>query len=803
MGDLKKYFPESIGLKNIFKCCGLCMLMPVFLASAVGDWQSFASILNWDPLIWKNDTLYAGSSGGLLRLSEEQFEVFTNSDGTLSHAKLSALFLDDEGNILAGTGAGKAIIDIIDKNGRSRHLDLGLNEITHITGNGANVFMAAIKGLAPGIAHLLRVGDEYIFRDFFDQFPMQISRIYQLALLNDTLYAGTNQGLLRTDIRQPNLKPASAWERTATSIGSAEVKVLSVFDGNLFFTLGQNLCLYENGQYSVEKTSLSATSILTFFKYDTTYYYSQSATVYQRDNTGRRWHTDFIVPGPVISSEICGDDLVLGLQNRGIVKLNLRGEILHTFIPDSPFSEGYTSMAIGGDGTLALANYAGHSLLREGRWHNLIRSNQHTAIHSQQSEAFSADTLAYTVIGLPLVFDVLISSNNILYTSFQGVHIDLARINYAPVVKPGPVFYVNLDHYLDYGILDTTNDLFDGSEASTAGSAQYVVSRGMAEGKDGSVWIINAHASNGEPLIRILPNGEKIKYSVAESGDKLQVLGREMAFDERNRLWIANQSHRENQPVTTGGITIYDLVRNEWFLLTTAEGLVHNDLFSIDRDIDGSMWVVTAGGVQNILSPATLSSGNFSTVMKNNVRPPLNGLGDVNVSKVRIDSRGNKWFLTTDGGVRIYQRNGVWFNKGYGYNMQNSPLLSDVVYDAVFDSQSGKAYLLTSEGLNTVITPWADPIESEDKIFAYPQPFRPGIEPRLIFANIPDQSTLIISTVNGRHLLTLPPTDSSNQGHEIHWDGRLDNGQFLNRGVYLYFVYNVDGLRFTGKIAIL
>jgi hypothetical protein len=780
----------------------LILMAPLFLWSAVGDWQSYASLLNWNPLIWQNDTLWAGSAGGLLRLADDEFEVFNNRDGLLSHAKVTALYADASGNILVASGAGRAILDIIDHKQNGRHLDLGLDAISYITGSGANVFMAGKKGLTPGIAHLVKIDGEYIFRDFFDQFPVQLSSINQLLVFKDTLYAGTNRGLFRADLRQANLKPASSWEQAAADIGFEEIKVLASFGERLFFTMGQNLCLYESGRFSIEKSTLSATAALTFFQNDTTFYYTQSATVYRRDNTSGRWLTDFVVPGTVISSAMGNGQLIVGIKDKGILRLSLAGETLGGYIPNSLFSEGHTAMAISQDGTLALANFAGHSLFKEGKWHNLIRSDLYTSINAESISLFAADTLAYTVIGKPLPFDVHISSGNMLYTSFQGVHIDLNRINYEPIVKPGPVVFINLEDFREYGILDTTDDLFDGSEASTAGSAVYVVSRGMAESKDGSVWIMNAHASNSEPLIRILPNGQKMKYSVADSDNKLQVLGREMAFDERNRLWIANQSHRENQPVTMGGITIYDLSRNEWFLLTSSEGLAHNDVFSIDRDIDGSMWVVTAGGVQNIIVPSTLSGGNFSTVMKNNVRPVLNGLGDVNVSKVRIDSRGNKWFLTTDGGIRIYLRNGTWFNKGYGYNTQNSPLLSDVVYDAVFDSRRGIAYLLSAEGLNSVITPWADPLETAETIITYPQPFRAGLDQRLIFANVPDQSTMIISTINGRHLLTLPPTASSNQGHEIHWDGRLDNGDFISRGVYLYFVYNVDGLRFTGKIAI-
>ncbi|MBW6457744.1 MAG: hypothetical protein K0B52_01135, partial [FCB group bacterium] len=294
------------------------------------------------------------------------------------------------------------------------------------------------------------------------------------------------------------------------------------------------------------------------------------------------------------------------------------------------------------------------------------------------------------------------------------------------------------------------------------------------------------------------PDGTMRKYSVEESGNKLQILAREMVFDRYGKLWIANQARQSDIPRTDGGITVFDPNSGEWALISTLDGLINNDVNSIDMDpLTGNIWVATPTGVQMIRTPSTLTSATeFS------LNPPIDGLSGMIPKKVRIDPKGNKWILTQSQGVHIYLANNRWFNEGSGLTRENSGLLDNVAYDLAFDTEKGYAYILTPSGLNRYEIAWTEPRSTLDEISVFPQPYRPGIDTYIAIDGLADQSQVKISTLDGRVIKQFSANAPENKGKQIVWDGRLDNGQYIPRGVYLLFISNVGGLKSTAKMAV-
>ncbi|MDZ7820581.1 MAG: hypothetical protein U5N26_01510 [Candidatus Marinimicrobia bacterium] len=60
----------------------------------------------------------------------------------------------------------------------------------------------------------------------------------------------------------------------------------------------------------------------------------------------------------------------------------------------------------------------------------------------------------------------------------------------------------------------------------------------------------------------------------------------------------------------------------------------------------------------------------------------------------------------------------------------------------------------------------------------------------------------MISTLDGRVVKQFFPDSPENKGKQIIWDGRLDNGKHIPRGIYLVFAENIDGLKSTAKFAV-
>ena len=193
---------------------------------------------------------------------------------------------------------------------------------------------------------------------------------------------------------------------------------------------------------------------------------------------------------------------------------------------------------------------------------------------------------------------------------------------------------------------------------------------------------------------------------------------------------------------------------------------------------------------------------SLTTSTEFNMNPPVDGLSGIVPVKLRIDPKGNKWILTQSQGVQIYMTNNRWFNDGGGLTTENSNLLDNVIYDLVFDTEKGYAYLLTASGLNRYEIAWIEERSNMNNLIIFPQPFRPGIDPYITIDGIAEQSQARITTIDGRVLHVFDSDAVENMGKQIVWDGILGNGEFISRGVYLVFISNIDGIKATAKFAV-
>ncbi|MCK5521346.1 MAG: hypothetical protein KAI81_09555, partial [Candidatus Marinimicrobia bacterium] len=714
------------------------------------------------------------------------------------------LYVDPMENIWIGYNSEPAIISVGSFDTGFKHFDFSFSSIIDFCGDSLNTFVIFKKDFLYGIAHFIRSGDKIVFKDFYDQFSSTIKRLNVINLLNDTLYVGTDNGLWVADINNSNMKPVSAWENL---IDGAYISTLQIINKELYFNL-------DNSLYRLNKDGISKEALYVWNSYPIKIidikgqtFLANNESIYKKRTDGS-WEF-FLSAGQKINDFIeLNNEIFVSLKNEGFIRFDLEGQKIESLIPNSPYPTSYYAIDFHPDHGLIVASNRGfHILSSDLLWHNVIQTDRSVSIGNASFEKeYSADSIAYTYFG-GTVWDCHISNKEEVYLSFSGVHTDYNKYGsegYEPMVRPGPLVKVDLNDYANYAVYDTTDDMFDGSEASIAGIDEYIVTRGIAESEDGSIWVANAHASNGEPLVRIYPDGSFEKYSLEGSGNILQTLPNEMTFDDFGRLWIANQYHMDNAPITKGGISIYDLDRDQWFYVNAAmHGLANNDIISICKDPnDGSIWIVTPGGVQMIMPPASINSGNFDEKITSAIQSPLDGISDITVKKVRIDSRSNKWLLSDDGGIRIYKSDATWYNDGLGYTRENSPLLSNTVLDIAFDDASAKVWILTANGLNSFESAWGSKITTSENIIIYPQPFDSKIHHYLYFDNLPDQSDIIISTLNGHSLYKIAANSPSNYGRQVIWN-LVENGKVnLNPGVYYAFIYNIDGLRKTLKFAV-
>ncbi len=776
----------------------LLMTIPT-LNAAVGDWQSVGPTIDVKKVVVKDSQILGATDGGILSVNMQDisYDILTNTEFT-DHIKISVLLWDEHGHLWIGYDHAPATITCKMSNGTVRSFDFGFDQILAMDTEGNDLIVAYKKGLTYGLAHFVTTSEYVAFRDTYENFPETIDHIYSVAVSDSLILFSSSTRLYAGNRQSSNLKPASQWQEMLDE----RVLAMTSFRDTLYVALSrETLRLDTNGWVSVP--NFRGYTPLRFIPRTNTLMLADRWGIYELN--GSSWRLYYSSSKALNDVAFSGDTLILAEQNLGILIKEKTGQFSRRILPNSPFASFYNTVEVDEKGHVYFANRDGISIYYpENRsWHNLIRSDTLVSIDEEMKTAsFSADTLAYTTIlsTSTTIYDLLLAQNGYLYATFEGFYIDYPRLNYDPVVKPGPLLVINREDYSDYTMIDTTNDIFHGSEASVGGEARYLILRGMTETRDGSIWVANAHAANGEPLARFKPDGTVEKFSVSASGNVLEVLPTELTTDQYDRVWIALQSHPQNDPVTQGGIAVFDYRRNLWYRITSGHGLMNDNVLSIDRAPDGTIWVVTAGGIQSINPPVSIT--RFLEDIISNISSPLPAVSDADITKVRIDGRSNKWFLTSDGGVKVYLANSTWLNSGYGYTPGNTPLLDSFVADAAFDKKSGMAYIATAGGINMVETPWAEEIQDISAIKVYPQPYDPRIHERVIIDGLPDQSTVKVVTLGGEVLYTLDPSSPFHYGRQIIWNGRLHDGNPISRGVYYLFVYNVDGENKTLKFAV-
>lgn len=789
----------------MYKSTRFLLLIFVFLLRthslypAVGDWQSVGPAMNVKKVLAGQSTILGATNGGILSVNIRNYssEILTNADFT-DHIKISSLIQDDHGHVWVGYDHAPATITCKMADGTIRSFDFGFDQILAMDSQDNDLIVAYKKGLTYGLAHFVTTSEYVAFRDTYENFPETIDHIHSVAVCDSMILFSSSSHLVAGNRSSSNLKPASQWH----TILDEGVYAITEFHDTLYIALSRDSRYWNGSEWTVIPDFRGYTP-LRFLIQDNTLLLADRWGLYTLNNN--RWNLSYSSPHALNDVALAGDTLVLAEYNQGILIKNKTADLSRRILPNTPFASFYNAVEVDKNGHVYFANRDGISIyFPENRhWHNLIRSDTITHIHETgELNAFSADTLAYTTIlsSSTTIYDLLLADNGYLYATFEGFYIDYPRLNYEPVVKPGPLLVINRNDYSDYTMIDTTNDIFHGSEASVGGEARYLVLRGMTETRDGSIWVTNAHAANQEPLVRFKPDGTVEKYSVSGSGNVLEVLPTEITTDQYDRLWIGLQSHPQNDPITQGGIAVYDYRRDLWYRISSSHGLTNDNVLSVDRTPDGTIWVVTSGGIQSINPPVSVT--RFLEDIISNISSPLPAVSDANITKVRVDGRSNKWFLTSDGGVKVYLANSTWLNSGYGYTRSNSPILDSFIADVAFDEKSGKAYIATAGGINIVESPWAAEIKGTSAIKVYPQPYETVVHDRIIIDGLPDQSTVKIVTLGGDVLYTLDTSSPFHFGRQIIWDGRLQDGNPISRGVYYLFVYNVDGESTTLKFAV-
>ena len=221
---------------------------------------------------------------------------------------------------------------------------------------------------------------------------------------------------------------------------------------------------------------------------------------------------------------------------------------------------------------------------------------------------------------------------------------------------------------------------------------------------------------------------------------------------------------------------------------TSYGNLPSNTVNSMAEDLDGSIWIGTSNGVGVFYFPDNIfNSSDF------NCETPLvevDGyverlLYNTNVLDIKVDGGNRKWFATESKGVFLMSENGT--EEVYHFTSENSPLLSNTVYNIEINPETGDVFFGTELGVCSFRSTATIAQENLEDVFIFPNPVKKNYSGLISISGLTKNTNIKITDISGNLVF-----ETYSDGGGASWDGRSFDGKKVKTGVYLFFCTNND-----------
>ena len=205
------------------------------------------------------------------------------------------------------------------------------------------------------------------------------------------------------------------------------------------------------------------------------------------------------------------------------------------------------------------------------------------------------------------------------------------------------------------------------------------------------------------------------------------------------------------------------------------------------------MWFGNGAGLFMTATPANVFDANFTLTQIKVPRNDGSNLADyllngVQVKCITIDGGNRKWIGTSGNGVYLISADGM--EQLEHFTTDNSPLISDGIYDIAIDGKTGEVFIATDAGLVSFHGDATDPAASldENNVKVYPNPVRPEYNGNITITGLAYNTNVKIVNASGRLV-----NEGTSVGGEYHWNGCLASGQRCASGIYYVLAADEGG----------
>jgi len=716
----------------------LLCFAPLILFSATGNWKTFTNASDIRQLSIADSSIWCATNGGVLHInaSTHDFSKFTNTEG-LAQIDVSSIAYDSSGYVWIAQPDG--LLQIL-------NLETGQWDAYNEFQNRLMVSSIlphdnfVLIGSDIGVAELRLDAKNHWERTW----KAEIGPVREIMIANGFIWAACEDGVRRISLDFINKQIPNAWQvfNILDGLPSNDVTSLVEFEKFIIAGTAAGIGYFDGQNWSVSEEGTQQIRDLCVWKEHLIFASSNGVSVKDASGAWIRLGN----PGTHVQNigATLNEELWLGTDNEALAYYDENLADWVKVAPDDPGSNTFSDLLIDNDGHLWATSSSkptgGVYYFDGNRWRN-----------------WGSTT------GLP-------------HYDYRSLEIDEFGRIWAGSWGGGVTLFEKLEND---SIKVTNLGAMDDNLSGVANSPAYVVVVDMKRDDAGFMWFLNREAGNKQVLDLFDMDSGWQHWTTTEGIRSEKVVALEI--DRFGRKWIGTEG--SGVSVVDDKETPFDPGDDDLSgFLDKSEGLESNYINAIVEDLDGTIWIGTAEGL------------NYWFGSDIGVRYSV--IND-NIQALYVDPRNNKWIGTAGGLSVLDSDNFSWKH----YTTSNSPLVSDFVTCFAFNENSGEIYIGTTNGLSRFETPYTKPATSLNSVKGYPNPFL--LEPqqsRFYVDNLALNSAVSIFTEDGYLVKTIPRSEVL--GARVSWDGTNNDGNYVASGIYVYLVTTKEGSVKAGKVAV-
>lgn len=642
----------------------------------------------------------------------------------------------DDGSILT-------VVDILDK----PTIPPDEKRINHFFEFEDLVYISSDFGISEFDLSVLEFGDTFFIGPGGSRL-----RIIQTTVHEGFIYAATGDGLKQAIQANDNLIDFDQW----TTFGAAGRGVVS-FGGSLYVSrFGGNISSFDGTSFTALETLTPDGGILDL-RTNGQYLIATTATeIHVYDENFIKVALVDAIDGFVIDFRVAtakNEVVYIGTRSDGLLEVPFGSITATQVLPDGPLRNSSFALdtapgqlwTVFGDVTVSFNPFPlsrfGVSQLVNDSWNNYA-----------YEEIFEANDLVNVIINPEDTTQVYMSSYNRGLLSFNAG--------------------------IPTTLLNDSNSALESSSPTASDVRIY----GSDFDREGNLWFVQSRVNEG--LKRL-------------SGTSITSVNLEPVLPEGDLALTELKISREGFVffgTAQNGVIGYN--PSSGALNRMAEGvgsgnLPFNDVRALSFDNNNRLWIGTTQGLRvyfnvgGFFEDGANIDSNQIIILEDGVPQEL--LFDQPITDIETDGSNNKWVATATSGVFYFSSNGQ--ETLQRFTKENSPLPSNNVQDIAIDSQSGRVYFATVNGLVAFNGTATAPRDNLEGLYAFPNPVRPEYSGSVTIDGLTADANVKITDLEGNLVY-----EERSEGGSIQWDTTAFGKYRVRSGVYFVLATTEDGL---------